>query len=337
MPRGQSFRDVHVDKPLSNFSIAHWQDTDQFVCQKFFNVIPVTNASDVYTTYPQGYFNRVYDTRRSEEGLANTVGYKTKDEKYSVDEDALRIFISDKKRANADSHRVLDEEASRVVTDAIMLGKEVEFADQFLSETSPWTVKYKGTVAAQAQWDGTNGDPIKEVLKAQVEMVKHGSGRRPNKGIITLDLYVELRERADFLERVFGMGSNDRPGMISLKAMAALFELDELLIMQTVQNIATDGIEDPGTGLPPVENAFVTDKTFFMAHVPAGSGLFTATAGTTFAWNQYIPHGLNAGPAIRRYRPQDGRKGEFIEAELAIDQRVVSPDLGVLWTNMLPG
>lgn len=332
MPRGQTYRDVHVDRSLSNYSVAHWQDTSEFVSQSFFNVIPVNNASDTYTTYPQGYFNRLHDTRRAEEAAANRVGYKTKEETYSVKEDALRIFISDKKRANADSHRNLDVEGTQVVTNALMMRKEKDFADNFLvAANAPWTIEVNG------DWQGTTGDPVKEVLTQSKNMLINSGGRLPNKGIISYDLYIELRERADILERVTSNGNigNANPAQISLQALATLFELEELVIMKSVLNQAVDGIEDPGTGLPPVDNVFLASEFLLLCHVPPGAGLYTATAGNTFAWNQYINMGLQAGPAVRRYRESPAIKGEWIEAELCVDQKVVSPDLGILFHGML--
>lgn len=329
MPRGETYRDVHVNRPLSNFSLAFFQDTSQFVSPRFFNVMPVMNQSDTYTTYPQGYFNRLHHTARAEEGRARTIQYKTKEDTYSCGDDALRIFISDKKRKNADAQRNLDLEATEAVMNALMIRKEKDFTDKFLKNaTAPWTTKVDG------DWSGTTNDPVSQVLAQKVNMAE-ATGKEPNRGIISYDLYVHLRERADILERVQYGASNTDPALVSVRAIAQLFELDDLLIMKSVQNVAVDGIEDPVTGLPPVSNEFMASEFFFMAHVPAGAGLFTATAGLTFAWNNYISHGLSAGPAIRRYRVDPSVKGEYIEAELSIDQKMVSPDLGMLFYDML--
>lgn len=340
MPQGQSFRDVHVDRPLTNFSIAHWQDTTKFVHQRFFNRIPVVKASDVYTTYPQGYFNRIHDSRRTEEGKANSVQYSTKDEKYSVDEDALRIFISDKKRANVDSQRNLDREATEVVTNALMLGKEKDFADKFLAD-SVWSKTVKGVTASPTgdqflSWLDDAADPVQNVLAQTVEMAKRSGGRRPNKGLITLDVYMALREHPSILDRVkYGEKFNQNNSKVGVSALAELFELNELMIMETVQNVAADGIEDPTTGIMPVTNQFLASETLLLAHVPPGAGLFTATAGCTFVWNQYISQGVGSGPAMRRYRETPAIKGEYLEGELATEQHLVSADLGCLFMDVL--
>lgn len=339
MPVLQNYTDVHVDRPLTNLSIAHWQDTSLFVASRFFTVQNVNNASDTYTTYPQGYFNRTFNTRRDEEGVANSIGYGSNEDRYSVSEDALRIFISDKKRANADSHRNLDMEATRVTTDALLLGKEAEFNTNFLT-TSKWSVDRTGVASGPTgnqfiQWsDYTNSDPISDVKTATTDMVLRSGGRRPNRALMTLDVWQALSEHPDIIDRIKFTSSNDNPAIVNVRAMAALMELDEIMIMQTVVNNADDGVEDSGTGLPAVNNQFVASKVFLLAHV-APTGLYSATAGITFVWNQYIGLGVDGGPAIRRYRPQDGRKGEYIEAEMAIDQKLVSADLGQLFSSVI--
>ena len=103
MPINQSYRDVHVDTLLSNFSVALWQDTAVFVGTRFFGVQNVTKASDLFKYFPPGYFNRSTKSRRDEEGVANSVGYKTKDLAYSCNDDALRIFVSDRNRGQSRS------------------------------------------------------------------------------------------------------------------------------------------------------------------------------------------------------------------------------------------
>ena len=337
MPVNQSYRDVHVDALLSNFSVAHWQDTSRFVGTRFFPIVPVNKASDVYKYYPQGYFNRLAPTGRAEDGVANSVGYNSKEKSYSCGDDAIRLFISDRARANADSQMNLDREATKVTTDTILLGKEQEFVDNFMT-TGKWAKDYQGGVAlpksGTKKWSDEMADPIGDIIAAGTEFNLRSGGRRYNKGLITLDVYNVLREHAAVLERVSGGATTDKPAQVMLKQLAALMELDELVIMQSVVNIAADGLED-ANGMPLVNNQFFATGKMLLTYTEQTSGLYTPVAGATFVHNEYIPMGADRGPAIRRYRPQDGRKGEFIEAEMSIDQKLVSPDLGELWYDLI--
>ena len=328
----ETFRDVHVDRPLTNFSIAHFQNTADFVAHRFFPVVSVNYASDQFDFYPSGYFNRIHDTLRGEESKANSISYKVISKNYSCGEDALRTFISDRKRANADSQRRLDQEASILVTNAMLLKKEKEFVETFM-KPGVWSTDYTGANSSPSgkqflKWSDAASDPVKDIGLIRMEMIRAGK-RRPNKGIMTLDVYETLRNHPDILDRIKYTGSSTSPAMASVRALAELFELDEILIMQTVVNVAADGVED-SNGLPPTDDQFLTSKKFLLGYVQESAGLMAPIAGATFLHNRYISQGVQGGPAIRRYRENPAIKGEYIEAEMSMDQRIIAPDLGCL-------
>ena len=336
MPR-ESYRDVHVDRPMSNFSVAHFQNTAEFVGHRFFPSMTVNFASDEFDFYPSGFFNRIHDSKRAEEGVANSIGYRVTKKNYSCGENALRTFISDRRRANTDSQRMLDQEAAILVTNALLLDKEQEFVNAFMTPglwSTDWTGSATPTGTEQfLKWSDMASDPVRDMNNLQVELIRKGK-RKPNKMLMTLDVWNVLRNHPDILERIKYTGSNNDPAKINLRAVAALFEVDEILIMQTVVNIALEGVED-ADGLPPTIDEFMAANTVLYAYVTAQGGLMSPTAGLQFFHSRYIQHGLNGGPAIRRYSGVEGKKGEYIEAEMSMDRRAVAPDLGALLTSVI--
>ena len=59
MPFTQPSRsDVHVNRPLTNISIAFLQNAENFIANRVFPNIPVSKKSDVFFTYDRGEFNR---------------------------------------------------------------------------------------------------------------------------------------------------------------------------------------------------------------------------------------------------------------------------------------
>lgn len=338
MPVNQNYQDVNYDPFLTNFSVAHWQDTSVFKATRYFPVVPVNLASSKYLTYPQGYFNRPANSKRAEEGVANSVGYNTKESNYSCSDDALRIFISDRKRANVSKPQNLDMEGTKVVTDAILINKELDFVTDFMS-AGVWAQTLSGVAASPStnqflSWKDDASDPIGDIVAEMVEFTRRSGGRKWNKGLITLDVYARLREHPAVLDRVKYSGSNDRPAQVSLAALASLMEVERLEVMQSIVNLAVDGVED-GNGQPLVNNQFMASGKLMLNYVEDSVGLMSPVAGATFVHSNYVPMGGDGGPAIRRYRPNDGRKGEYIEAELSIDTKIVSPDLGVLFNSVL--
>jgi hypothetical protein len=335
MPR-ESYRDVHVDRPLTNFSIAHFQDTADYVGHRFFPSISVNFASDEFDFYPSGYFNRIHDSTRAEEGVANSIGYKITKKNYSCGEDALRTFISDRKRANCDSQRRLDQEATMLVTNALLLAKEKAFVESFL-KPGIWTTNRVGaanpTGTQFRKWSDAASDPVRDIGNLQVEMLRVGK-RKPNKMLMTIDVWNVLRNHPDIMERIRYTGSNTDPAKINLRAVAGLFEVDSIEIMQTVVNNSLEGVED-AQGFPPTNDQFMASNVVLYAFVSGAVGLMAPCAGAQFIHNRYISTGLDGGPAIRRYPGVEGKKGEYIEAEMSMDRRVVAPDLGALLTEVI--
>lgn len=339
MPR-ESYRDVHVDRALSNFSVACWQNTDDFVAGKIFPAINVMHASDEFDYYPSGYWNRIHETRRAEEGIANQVGYRVSKKHYSCGEDALRVFISDRKRANADSNRNLDMEATELVTRALLLGKEKDFVDRFLT-AGVWGRDMTGTASTNKSptsnnfiyWDDASSDPVKLIGDLQVDMLLRGK-RKPNTLLMTLDVWNALRNHPDFMERVKYTGSIDNPARVTERTVGALFDVQRIFIMQTVVNMALETVEDM-EGKPATKDQFLAANTIWLGYVSPSNGLMSPTAAMQFFHNRYIQQGVNGGPAIRRYRETPAKKGEYIEAEMSVDQRVCAPDLGILMTNVI--
>lgn len=338
MPVNQNYQDVNYDPFLTNLSVAHWQDTSVFLGTRYFPIVDVNLASSKYLTYPQGYFNRPANSKRAEEGVANSVGYGTKEANYSCSDDALRIFISDRKRANVSKPQNLDMEAAKVVTDSILINKELEFVEDFMS-AGKWAQTLSGVAASPTgsqflSWADEGSDPIGDIIDEMVEFTLRSGGRKWNKGAITLDVYAALREHPAVLDRVKYSGNNNAPAKVTLEALASLMEVDRLQIMQSVVNLGADGVED-ADGNPVVNNQFMAGGKLMLNYVEDSVGLMAPVAGATFVHSEYIPMGQDRGPAIRRYRPQDGRKGEYVEAELSVDTKLVSPDLGVLFNDAL--
>lgn len=339
MPINQSYRDVHLDVLMSGFSFALWQDTSKFVGTRFFGTQNVNKASDKYKIFPAGYFNRQYKTRRAEEGVANSVGYKTKEGSYSCDDDALRIFISDRKRANADSQERLDQSATRVVTESLLIGKELEFRDKFLT-AGKWSTDYvMGTNAlptsGTTQWTDPSSEPVSDIIKLKEEFLLKAGGNEANRILATMDVYNILREHPAVLERIgLNAGATTAmPAQAMRDTLAQLFEVDEFVVMQSIVNVANDEVVD-NDGHPVADNQFAASGVLLLAHVAADAGEMSPTAAATFVHSNYIGMGVDNGPAVRRYPGAPGQKGEYIEAEMSIDQKLVAADLGMLITNI---
>jgi hypothetical protein len=339
MPTNSTARDFHVNKPLSDFSVAHWQSQDIFMSTRFFSHRPVNHQSDEYTFYPNGYWLRSYESTRAEEAKANSISYKTINKNYSCGENALRVFISDKKRKNADSQFNLDREGTMLVTNALLLEREQDFATKFLT-SGKWGTDIQAadtpTGDQVEKWTDDAADIPKQVDDAKAQFIIKSGGILPNRALITYDTFVAAKNSPSVLDRIKNGGQvgNISPAMVTIQTLAALFEVDQLMVMKTVANVAVDGVED-ADGIPPTDNQFIASGKFLLSHVVDGPGIMSPTAGVTFTWNQYIGQGVANGPAVRKYRESPAIKGDYIEAEMSIDQHMSAPDLGMLFYDLV--
>lgn len=335
MPNYNTARDWHIDRPLTNLSIALTQDTTQFVAPKVGTMIPVTKESDTYTFYPQGYWNREYDSTRAEEGVANSVNYKTRQDPYSIGDKALRIFISDRKRANADSQFNLDREGMALVNNSLLIGEELDFKTKFLT-AGKWASDLTGVAATPGvdefiKWSDAASDPVGDYKKFRRGFLLRSGGKMPNELNMTIDVFDTLTEHASILDRIKTTGAN-QPATVTRQQIAGLFEVERINVIQTVINNANDAVED-GSGNTPVDNQFLASGLFLPLYTEQAGGLLSATAVGNFHLPAFT--GANLGPRFRRYRAVEGKDGEYIEGQLRVDRRIVAPDLGELWSAVL--
>ena len=355
MAASRSYTDGHYDRVLTNLSIAYFQGLTKFVAPMVFKTVTVKKASDRYRIFPKGYFSRIdVDTTIAEESKANRIDYASKTEAYAVQEHGLRKFISDKSRANVDKEQNLDFEATQLVMEHLLIGREKDWSDRFM-RPGVWTGEYSGAASGTGvtdtyqgstgsgtlvKWSNSGGDPIKNMTILCTEMQERTLGRRPNSLLMSRDVWDELKHHDMILDRVQGGATTDNPARTTMNLISGLFEVQRILIMETVVNQAVDGIIDD-EGNPPEDIVFLKKNFFFLYHqAPTQTpALYTPTAGVNFVWQEYIPHsntgGMGAGPWMRRYRETPAVLGEYLEGRYAQDWKVLSADCGTFCTDII--
>ena len=117
MPYIQPSRsDVHVDRPLTNISIAYMQSADNFVASRVFPIVRVGKQSDKYFTYDRGAFNRDEMQLRAPGAESSGATYTLSTDSYSADVWALHVNVADQVRANADTPLQPDREATEFLS-----------------------------------------------------------------------------------------------------------------------------------------------------------------------------------------------------------------------------
>ncbi|TXH50753.1 MAG: hypothetical protein E6Q97_19735 [Desulfurellales bacterium] len=319
---------VHVNTPLTVISLAYIQASEEFVAQRVFPVITVEKQSDVYYEFDRAGFNRLQMQKRAP-GTESTGGaYKVSNEAYFCDVFALHKDIPDQIRANADSVLGPDIGATEFLSQQALLKMETDFASDFM-KTGVWGKDISGVASGAVagtsvlQWNDNASSPVENIRAAKVA-IKKASGQRGNVLVLGEEVWAALVDHADLVDRIKGTASPSSPAIVLRQAMAAILELDEILVMGAIQNSADEDQTE--------SNAFIGGKKALLVHRPARPGLMTPSAGYTFAWSGYV--GGTLPVAIERFRMQP-LKSDRIEIEATYDQKKTSSALGYFWDTIV--
>lgn len=311
--------DVHFDRPLTNISLMYLQDPEGFVADRSFQVIPVKKQSDRYYKYNKGDFMRDQMEQRAPATESAGANYKLSTEPYSCEVWALHRDIAHQIRDNADDPLDLDLEATEFLSEQALLRREKLFSDKHLI-AGQWDNDLTGVAAAPAanqflQWNDAASTPIEDIRLGK-RRVQSKTGRRPGKLILPREVYDTLLDHPDLVDRM-NRGQTSGPAMVMRANMAELFELDEILVMDSVLNTADEGATDVIDYLAP--------KVALLLYVPPRPGRMTPAAGYTFVWSGLL--GANALGSVISKEPVPLRKSDRVEIEMAFDQRQTSSDL----------
>jgi hypothetical protein len=322
--------DVHVDAMLTNISVAFMQEATEFVASRVFPTVPVAKQSDRYFVYDRADFFRDTMQVRAPGTESAGGGYRLDNTPtYYADVWALHKDIDDQTRANEDNPLNGDRDATLYLSQQALIRMENAWAASYFT-TSVWTGDQTGVAAAPAanqfvKWSVGGSTPIKDI-RAQALAVKARTGYMPNKLVVGADVWNTLQDHADFLGRVTGGANNAAPALVNPTLMAGILELDEVLIARGIETTSLEGAST-------ATYDFIAKDAALLVYSAPNPGLQTPTGGYTFAWTGYTGAGPQ-GQRISNIRA-DLIKSDRIEIEMAFDQKLVSADLGVFFTDAI--
>lgn len=321
-------RQLHVDRPLTNISIAYMQDQRAFVAGRAFPMIPVDKRSDLYYKFNKDDFFRDIAKPRASGTESAGGNYDLGTDSYVCVPYALHKDVADQDRENTDAPLDLDRQAVQLVTRALLLRKEVDWASKYFA-TSIWATDVTGVSGAPTgnqvrQWnDYTNSNPINDIESWKEYMISQ-TGYMPNKLVLSYPAFRALKshpriiERIQYVQRVV----NDD---LSAQLMAELFGLDEVLVSWGVKTSSIEGAT--------VAMSFIFGKHALLCYSAPTPGLMMPSAGYSFGWRG-VSDGMGETIGTRRFRMEHLRS-DRIESENAWDHKVVATDLGIFFSGVV--
>lgn len=320
--------DVHVDRPLSNVVTAYVQDDDTFVAARAFPVVPVSKQTDLYFAVPKGAWFRDEMKKRAPGTLSAERTHDMAQDSYQCDVWALHEKLADQVRANYDDPLQPEREIAIGLAQAGLIRKERDWIDTFF-KTGVWTSEVTGVDSATpgggqfGRWDRADSTPIEDV-RTGLRTVQGITGKRPQKMVCSRAVFDALLDHPDIVGRV-DRGQTRGPAMVMRENLAALFEIEEILVLEAIYNSAVEGGTD-SLGFMAADHALL----LYAAPAP---GLYAPSAGYTFAWTGLLGAGA-MGLAMKRIRIEE-RESDMLEIQMAFDHKLVGADLGYFFLTAI--
>lgn len=316
---------VHIDRALTNISVAYIQKEESFIADKIFPIVPVQKQSDRYFVYlKEDWFRDEAQERAPATESAgghyeidNTPTYFCR--KYAYHKD-----VTEEDRTNADAPLNPDIDASQFVSQKMLLRREVLWGLNYFT-TGVWTNQVDGVTAKPGageflRWDEEGSTPIEDVTNGIMQIASE-TGFRPNVLSLGAKVYAALRNHDDILGRIVFT----QRGVVTPDILAALFDVEKVVVAWAVRNVAVKGDTE--------DTDFLLGNHALLAYAAPRPAIKTPSAGYIFAWTGLLGASSYGHRIVRLPMPLLGLGTERIEGEMAFDIKQISDDLGYFFYN----
>ena len=322
-----TMQNAHIDRALTNTSVAYLQDASAFIADKVFPIVPVKRQSDVFYIYNKGDFMRDEAQVRGAgaESAGGDYGVEASDP-YYCRKHAFHKDVTAEERANYDEPLDADTDATDFVSQKMLIRREMEWASKFFA-AGVWGTEIEGKatspgVGQTLQWDQATSNPIKDITEAGVKMAGE-TGYKPNTLVLSPYAFNALKNHEDILDRI----KYTQRGIVTADLLATLFEVDKVLVAWSVVNSAAKGAADAVD--------FIMGKHALLCYAAPRPALKKPSAGYIFAWTGLEGSGAYGNRIVRLPMDQLGLGTERIEGEIAFDVKKICADLGVFFKNIV--
>jgi hypothetical protein len=325
---------------LTNMAIGYLPNQSMFIGRRVFPGLGVGASTGEYNILPRGEWLRPQAKKLANYEAPPVGGFKFDKGLYSVDEYGISKPWTQRDLNAAAVGGIGATRFANMNTEFVTfqahLALEIDIA-AVVRTAANWTVSKTGvtTITDAAvqflKWSDPASDPI-AYIKALKMTMQLSTGFRPNKMLMSQSVLDALSEHPDLIDRVKYTGSNSSPGKVNRQSIAELFEIDEILVPEGVQNTAQEGAAD--------NISWIWGNDVFLFYAPAAPSIELPSAGYRFNWTGAADSD-GVGPApfggrvnseglyIARYNTSRPA-AEWVESRWYTVPKVTAPGLGIL-------
>lgn len=324
---------IHKSAALSNISIGYRNRL--FIADRVFQHVPVAKQSDYFYKFLKAAWFRNEARPRGPGANAARSGYKVTSDTYSAKEYAMSHPIPIENINNADNAIQPWATGVRFATNAVMLAKEA-IVSALCCTAANWTTT--DDVAGDWAVGATTNTFISDILGGK-ETIRKAIGVYPNVLVLDAKTFKDLKMVSGIIDRIKYTGTSGKPADVTTQTLAALFELDEVLIGGAIKSSDEETVA--GTEFTAVDlwETNATKGAGFLFYRPPAPAIDEPAAGYVFEWNG------GAGQESRqinqdvyrqvRYWWEDAAKQFVVEASENFDAKVTAADAGILFYDTL--
>lgn len=318
--------DLHVNRPLTNMSVAYMQSLAKFQADNLAPMVPSDKQSNIYFKLNKEYWFSDIMAKRGVGAAAIRRGYGVSTDSFLTELFALGKEIDDQQRANQDSPLNVDRTAMKFVTRAALMNREMGFKNAYW-KAGVWSTDITGGAGASniegagtmLHWDDPAATPLEDV-DHMMNIMEKLTSFTPNTLVVSKPVWQALKRCPEILNKITGGSNVNSPAQVTRQMVAALMELDQIVVLSAVYNTA-------GFGKAMVGDYIFGKHAWLEYRNPAGAlTIEDVTAAATITWQQYA--GNKNGTRILKWRNEEIHS-DIIEIESTYVHKVIAPDLGI--------
>lgn len=263
------------------------------------------------------------DTARTSSSNYNRGSYKFERFQYATKENGWEEPIDERDEKRYRYLLQVDRIANARAAGVVARNQEMRVA-ALVYNTTTWTGASLTTAITHEWDDATNCVPITDV-EAAVKKVYEGSGLWANALVINRQVFRNLRNSDQIIERINsqGAGSPSKASDVTEQMLAQVFDLDYIIVAGASKNSANEGQAATPAQIWSGEYAMV-------CRVATGADMREPCIGRTFHWAE---DGSSIGGTVEEYYEEQSRS-RIIRVRHETDEVIMYPQAGHLLSNI---
>ena len=288
---------------LEEFDLA--MDRQGFIGLDVLPVIETMKQSGPFGKIPVEELLKKAQTRRAPGSGYARGDWEFETDSYATEEHGFEEPVDDREAEMYAEYFDAELVSAEVARDTVMRAQEERIADLVFNAST-----FSATSVTNEWDDATNATPIEDVKASKIR-VYAACGMWPDSLIISKTVFLNLRECDEIIDRLKYQGFQDvRSAMIGPQALAAVFDLRQVLVGGGTENTASEGQTASFAGYWSNEYAMV-------AKLARTRSIKEPCLGRTFHWGE---DGSQIGTTFESYREEKIR-GEVVRARHDVPEK----------------